>query len=116
MLLTWEHVEFTHPYIAPPELVDAENRKVPMSTAAANSGGVSLLSHHLKRLGTLDYNVARMRTTEYFITRLFGTVEQEPGNRNTTQKKPDAYTYGTNGSIESHLVEETQHSQASHLP
>ena len=42
--MTWEHIEFTHPYIAPPELVDAAYRKVPMSTAAANSGGVSLLT------------------------------------------------------------------------
>ena len=56
--MTWEQrLEFTHPYIAPPELVDAENRKVPMSTAAANSGGVSLLQR-LARVASLYIFIA----------------------------------------------------------
>ena len=44
--MTWEHcLEYTHLQFAPPELVDAENREVPMSTAAANSGGVNALTY-----------------------------------------------------------------------
>ena len=49
MLMTWEHIEYT-PHIAPPELVDAAFRKVPMSTAAANSGGVSHLRRAFRRV------------------------------------------------------------------
>ena len=85
--MTWEHTEYIHPYIAPPELVDADNRKVPMSTAAANSGGVSLLIEYRSAVGSLSAAITRRQTV---TKQPHGVVLQQGWRGGKLSKRPQA--------------------------